>query len=264
MARRPKRAEHDNHERWMVSYADFITLLFAFFVVMYGISSVNEGKYKVFGAAINKAFGTKSSETEGGSMRLTEQEIFFKSLVDRRNARLAEIQRKQSERMQNLVKSLNQSMDKFVKQGQMNVSQTGRGVELEINASALFDQGRADLHSEALGTLAEAAKLLAAEEFAIEVEGHTDNLPIATAQFPSNWELSSARASSVVRLFIEQGIAANRLRAVGSADNRPVLSNDTPEGRARNRRVTITVLTPETAQPEAAAQAGEAADASTE
>ncbi|MBU0622675.1 MAG: flagellar motor protein MotD [Gammaproteobacteria bacterium] len=261
MARRPKRAEHDNHERWMVSYADFITLLFAFFVVMYGISSVNEGKYKVFGAGINKAFGTKSSETEGGSIRLTEEEIYFKSLVDRRNARLAEKQRKQNERMQNLVTTLNQTMDKFVKRGQMNISQTGRGVELEINASALFDQGRADLHPDALGTLADAAKVLADNEFAIEVEGHTDNLPIATAQFPSNWELSSARASSVVRLFIEQGIDAKRLKAVGAADNRPVLSNDTPEGRTRNRRVTITVLTPEAAQPETAGQNGEAVEA---
>lgn len=245
MARRPKRRDIDNHDRWMVSYADFITLLFAFFVVMYGISSVNEGKYKVFGASINQAFGAKAGGAEGGSIRLTEEEIYFKSLVDRRNARLAEKQRKQNERMQNLVKNLNQTMAPFVKNGQMNVSQTSRGVVLDINASALFDQGKADLHLEARGTLAEAAKLLAGNDFAIEVEGHTDNLPISTAQFPSNWELSSARASSVVRLFIEQGIVAKRLKATGAADNLPVLPNDTPESRARNRRVTITVLTPE-------------------
>ncbi len=245
MARRPKRPEHDNHERWMVSYADFITLLFAFFVVMYGISSVNEGKYKVFGAAINKAFGTKSSATEGGSIHLTEEEIYFKSLVDRRNARLADKQRKQNERMKNLANTLNDAMDKFVKNGQMNVSQTGRGVEIEINASALFNQGEADIQPEAKKTLADAAKVLVENEYAIEVEGHTDNLPISTAKFPSNWELSSARASSVVRLFIDQGVVAKRLRAVGSADNQPVLPNDSPEARARNRRVTITVLTPE-------------------
>jgi chemotaxis protein MotB len=245
MARRPKRPEHDNHERWMVSYADFITLLFAFFVVMYGISSVNEGKYKVFGAAINRAFGTKSSATEGSSVRMTEEEIYFKSLVDRRDARLAEKQRKQNERMQNLARTLNETMDKFVKGGQMNVSQTGRGVELEINASALFNQGEADIQTEAKKTLADAATVLAGNEYAIEVEGHTDNVPISTARFPSNWELSSARASSVVRLFIDQGIAAKRLKAVGSADNHPVLPNDTADGRSRNRRVTITVLTPE-------------------
>lgn len=245
MARRPKRRDIDNHDRWMVSYADFITLLFAFFVVMYGISSVNEGKYKVFGASINQAFGAKAGGAEGGSIRLTEEEIYFKSLVDRRNARLAEKQRKQNERMQNLVKNLNQTMASFVKNGQMSVSQTNRGVELEINASALFNQGEADLQTEARRTLAGAAKVLADNEFAIEVEGHTDNLPISTSKFPSNWELSSARASSVVRLFIEQGIVAKRLKAAGAADNHPVLANDTPESRARNRRVTITVLTPE-------------------
>ncbi len=245
MARRPKRAEHDNHERWMVSYADFITLLFAFFVVMYGISSVNEGKYKVFSVAVNQAFGANGKAGEGSAVRLSEDEMYFKSLVDRRNARLAEKQRKQNERMENLAQNLNQSMAAFVKSGQMNVSQTGRGVELEINASALFNQGEADIQPDARKTLADAAKVLADNEFAIEVVGYTDNLPISTARFPSNWELSSARASSVVRLFIEQGIGAQRLRAVGEADNQPVLSNDTPEGRARNRRVTITVLTPE-------------------
>jgi chemotaxis protein MotB len=136
-------------------------------------------------------------------------------------------------------------MSKFVKNGQMNVSQTGRGVEIEINASALFNQGEADIQPEAKKTLADAAKVLVDNEYAIEVEGHTDNLPISTAKFPSNWELSSARASSVVRLFIDQGVVAKRLKAVGSADNQPVVPNDSPEGRARNRRVTITVLTPE-------------------
>jgi chemotaxis protein MotB len=129
-------------------------------------------------------------------------------------------------------------------------------VELEINASALFNQGEADIQPEAKKTLADAAKVLVDNEYAIEVEGHTDNAPISTSRFPSNWELSSARASSVVRLFIEQGVGAKRLRAVGSADNRPVLPNDTSEGRARNRRVTITVLAPEPeAEPASAAPA---------
>jgi chemotaxis protein MotB len=245
MARRPKRAEHDNHERWMVSYADFITLLFAFFVVMYGISSVNEGKYKVFSVSVNQAFGANGKAGEGSAVHLSEDEMFFKSLVDRRNARLAEKQRKQNERMQNLAQTLNGAMASFVKNGQMTVSQNGRGVELEINASALFNQGEADIQPEAKKTLADAAKVLADNDFAIEVEGHTDNMPISTAKYPSNWELSSARASSVVRLFIDQGILAKRLKAVGEADNQPVVPNDTPENRARNRRVTITVLSPE-------------------
>jgi chemotaxis protein MotB len=116
---------------------------------------------------------------------------------------------------------------------------------MEINASALFNQGEADIQPVAKKTLADAAKVLVDNDFAIEVEGHTDNMPISTSKFPSNWELSSARASSVVRLFIDQGVLAKRLKAVGSADNLPVMTNDTAEGRARNRRVTITVLNPE-------------------
>jgi chemotaxis protein MotB len=241
-----KRVDRDNHERWMVSYADFITLLFAFFVVMYAISSVNENKYKTFGLSLGNAFGTTTPKpNESSAIHLTEQEIYFKSIVDRRDARLADQQRKQNERMQHLFSTLNQVMDAFVKNGQVTVSQTGRGVMLDINASALFAQGDAALAPSAQKTLADVASILVDGEQLIEVEGHTDNLPISTPIYPSNWELSSARASSVVRLFIDKGVPAKRLTAVGSADNHPVLSNDTPEGRARNRRVTITVLSAE-------------------
>ncbi len=246
MALRRKRVDRDNHERWLISYADFITLLFAFFVVMYAISSVNEGKYKVLGLSLGSAFGAAAAKpSESGTIRLTEEEIYFKSIVDRRDSRLAEQQRRQNERMQTLVHTLNQVMEKFVKNGQVNVSRTNRGVVLDINASALFAPGGAALSGTAQTTLTDVAKVMVDGEQSIEVEGHTDNLPIRTSMYPSNWELSSARASSVVRLFIDQGVAAKRLTAVGSADNHPVLSNDTPEGRTRNRRVTITVLTPE-------------------
>ncbi len=245
MARRAKRQGPDNHDRWLVSYADFITLLFAFFVVMYALSSVNEGKYKVFNVSMSQAFGTQGAAAEGGTMKLTEQEMYFKSLVDRRNARLAEKQRKLNERMQKLNETLTTKMAGFVKNGQMTVSRSNRGVTLDINASMLFMPGEAAVQAEAVATLADVAKILSEEDMSIEVEGHTDNIPISNAQFPSNWELSSARASSVVRLFIEQGIVATRLKATGLADNVPVQENSTIEGRARNRRVAVTVLAPE-------------------
>jgi chemotaxis protein MotB len=254
VAFRRKRVDRDNHERWLISYADFITLLFAFFVVMYAISSVNDNKYKTFGLSLGSAFGSNTPKpTDSNPIRLNEQELYFKSIIDRRNARLAEQQLKQNERMQNLVGKLNQVMDALVKNGQVSVSQTSRGVMLDINASALFAQGDATLAATAQNTLSEVAKVLGEGEQLIEVEGYTDNVPISTAIYPSNWELSSARASSVVRLFIIHGVEAKRLVAVGAADNNPVLSNDTPEGRARNRRVTITVLSPElekTAMPQ--------------
>ncbi len=232
----------------MVSYADFITLLFAFFVVMYGISSVNEGKYKVFSVSMNQAFGTNAGTGDQGT-GLSEEEIYFKALIERRNARLAEKYIKQQERMKRLSEALNSKLASFVNKGAMSVTQTERGVTLDINASMLFLPGDAALQAVAVGTLTDVAKILAAEDMPVEVEGYTDNLPIATVQFPSNWELSSARASSVVRLFVEQGLSPERLKAIGHADNDPVASNGTSEGRARNRRVTVTVLAP---PPEAA------------
>ncbi|MFA5371608.1 MAG: flagellar motor protein MotD [Sideroxydans sp.] len=248
MARRAKRQGPDNHERWMVSYADFITLLFAFFVVMYGISSVNEGKYKDFSVSMSQVFGQKGTVTEGGVIRLTEDEMYFKALVDKRNARLAEKQRKQNERLQNLSLRLNDKLAGFVNKGTMSINQTERGVTLDINASMLFLPGDAVVQAAAVATLRDVAQILLTEELPVEVEGYTDDLPISTVKFPSNWELSSARASSVVRLFIERGIRSDRLKAIGRADNDPVADNGTAEGRVRNRRVTVTVLA---APPEA-------------
>jgi chemotaxis protein MotB len=245
MARRPKRAEHENLDRWLVSYADFITLLFAFFVVMYAISSVNEGKYKIFSASIISAFGYQSDRPVE-TVALSDQERLLKSLVERRNAKLAEQQRKQRERMQAIATNLNQVLAPLVQSGQVSLTQTGRGLVLEINASVLFASGEAVLQGGAVKTLTQVAQVLGQGDHAIEVEGYTDDIAINTPHFPSNWELSSARASSVVRLFIEHGVAAERLTAVGSASNRPVAPNTTPEGRARNRRVAVTILAPVT------------------
>jgi chemotaxis protein MotB len=243
MARRQKRAEHENLDRWLVSYADFITLLFAFFVVMYAISSVNEGKYKIFSASLISVFGNKGVKPEATASS-GEQEMLLKSLVERRNARLAERQRIQQERLQAIAHNLNQVLDPLLKSGQVSITQTERGLVLEINASVLFDSGEAVLQGGVVKTLTHVAQVLQQGDNAIEVEGHTDDVAISTVRFPSNWELSSARASSVVRMFIEHGVAAVRLTAVGSADNHPVAPNATPEGRARNRRVTVTIMAP--------------------
>lgn len=237
--RRVRNRDIENHDRWLVSYADFITLLFAFFVVMYAISSVNEGKFKILSAALTSTFGkvNKSEVTSPAS----EQDALLKSLVDRRNARVAEQQQKA---MQDLTNNINQVMGDLIKNGQVGVLQTNRGIAIEINASALFDQGDAVIQGSAIKILADVANVLGKIDLAIEVEGHTDNIPIKTQKFPSNWELSSARASSVVRLFIEQGLPSKRLKALGSADNYPVAPNDTTDGRARNRRITVAILSP--------------------
>jgi chemotaxis protein MotB len=250
MARRSRRQDEENHERWLISYADFITLLFAMFVVLYAMSKVDESKYKVLGNTLTDAFGSISLGKQGGTHPAqtapkNEQELLLKSLVDKRNARLAEQQRKQTEVMQTLVKNLTQVMAPLVKNELVNVTQTPRGVVVDINASALFEQGEATLQRTAARTLTAVAKVLEPDTQAIEVEGHTDDIPIFTPQFASNWELSAVRASSVVRLFIDQGVAAERLRAVGVASYHPISTNETAEGRARNRRVTVTILAPQ-------------------
>jgi chemotaxis protein MotB len=255
MARRSRRQDEENHERWLISYADFITLLFALFVVLYAMSKVDEGKYKVFSNSLNFAFGSASLGKPivvdpAKPAVQTEQELLLKSLVDKRNARLVELQRKQNEAMQAMVNNLNQTMAPLVKSDLVSVTQTPRGVVVDINASALFEQGDATIQRSAVRTLTAVAKVLEPGSEAIEVEGHTDDIPIFTPQFASNWELSAVRASSVVRLFIEQGVAAERLRAVGLASFHPITSNETPEGRARNRRVTVTILAPAIEKPQ--------------
>jgi chemotaxis protein MotB len=147
-------------------------------------------------------------------------------------------------------------MGALVKNGQVTISQTNRGVELEINASVLFETGQADIQPAASGVLSEVAKVLVPDDHSVEVVGHTDDIPIHTPQFPSNWELSAARAASVVRLFIEQGVVSKRLTAVGMADNMPTETNNTPEGRARNRRISVVILAPQAERTGAMPTAG--------
>lgn len=242
MARRSKRYEHDNHDRWLISYADFVTLLFAFFVVMYSISSVNEEKYKSFGEALNSAFNKEAGAHPAASGPQEQSRLF---MTDRQTLRLGEQQRRIQAHMKSLNTGLSQVMANLIDQRQVSINQTKRGVEIDISASALFRTGEAALQPGTLDVLRQVAVVLSKEELPIEVEGHTDDVPIATAQFPSNWELSSARASSVVRQLVESGVPAKRLAVVGLASNQPLAPNDSPEGRAMNRRVTITILSPD-------------------
>ncbi|NNM79836.1 MAG: flagellar motor protein MotD [Gallionella sp.] len=245
MARRKKRIEHSNPDRWLISYADFITLLFAVFVVLYAISSVNEAKYKIFSDSLSIAF-TNQPSTSSTTIIPNKQEQLLKTLVDRRTARLGEQQRKMQERMKAVADGLSQVMATMIGQGMVSVNQTKRGIVIDISASSLFKPGEAVLQPAAAEVLNRVAIVLSREDQPIEVEGHTDDVPISTPLFPSNWELSSARASSVVRMLIDHGVPPQRLSAVGMASNQPVVANDSPEHRAKNRRVSITILTPDT------------------
>ncbi len=243
MARRKKRIEHDNHDRWLISYADFITLLFAFFVVMYSISSVNESKYKMLGDSLSNALSSRRDVSDAIPVN-SEQEKLLKTLVDKRTARLGEQQRKIQDRMNKLAVDLRQIMSPLIERHLVNINPTKRGIEIDISASLLFKTGEATLQPAAIAVLREVSKMLSKEELPIEVQGHTDDIPIMTTQFPSNWELSSARASSVARTMITDDVPENRLVVVGLAANQPLVPNDGPENRARNRRVSITMMMP--------------------
>jgi chemotaxis protein MotB len=237
---RRKRYEEDNenHERWLISYADFITLLFAFFVVMYAISVVNIGKYTVLSEALGDAFGGRGAATRPN----TQVEIDALPLSNIIARKRAEAAKRERERLDLLARKLDSVLAPLIRSGKVRVNRNARGVTVEINASILFTEGDAALAPTARDSLQAVAQLLRDDPHLIEVEGHTDDTPIANPAFPSNWELSAVRASTVVRLFVDKGIAASRLAAVGRGANQPVASNDDPLGRARNRRVAVTVL----------------------
>ena len=244
--RRRHEEEHENHERWLVSYADFITLLFAFFVVMYSLSSVNEGKYRVLSDSMVQAFRNVTVNESGEQVILPTTSLMptrpitqagppaTEEVVEQRRREVARQMRDMAEEIRRVLSPLTQS-------GQVNVTEGAFGVSVEINASLLFGAGEAVLGAQAASALQAVAQVLAPAGFPITVEGHTDNVPINTFRFPSNWELSAVRASTVARLFIDNGVAPDRLTAAGYADQRPVADNASDEGRSRNRRVTVLI-----------------------
>jgi len=238
MARRRKEEEHENHERWLVSYADFITLMFAFFVVMYAVSSVNEGKYRVLSDSISSAFRNTPGNASGAIVQVNPNAPLPIGIPIKKPQ--VDLKRQQNrETLRNKAKEITAALAPLVQQGQVRVTEGAFGITVEINASVLFDSGEARLQLLAVRALTAVGQILASTDFPITVEGHTDNAPINTVLFPSNWELSGARAASVVRLFIDTGVDPRRLTATGYAEQRPVADNAEPEGRQRNRRVAI-------------------------
>ena len=253
MARRKRRGEHEheNLERWLVSYADFITLLFAFFVVMYSISAVNEGKYRVLSQALGEAFGRGvpvmvlpqqmplPHSLRGGAAPTTAAPAV------QTPAQPTPQQAAEAEAMKQVAKNLSSTLDPLVQQGVVRVSQTSKGVDIEINASLLFASGDATLSPDSRRALQAIAGVLKDKRYDLEVDGYTDDQPIKSKIYPSNWELSAVRAGSVARELGSDGIPDDRLKVVGYGSNQPLAPNDTPEGRARNRRVEVMVLAPQ-------------------
>jgi chemotaxis protein MotB len=263
MARKKKPEEHENLERWLVSYADFITLLFAFFVVMYSISAVNEGKFRVLSDALVAAFRatpmTKEMLEVGSPIKTiamkTPEMIAKPPLpvamsgparpINPGDAKL-EAERKAAEARAATIRAMateiQTALKDLIDKDLISVRRTSLYLEVEIKSNILFPSGSAHLSVAAIPTLETIAETLNRYPNAIHVEGFTDNVPINTVAFPSNWELSAARAASVVHLFARVGVDPDRMAAIGFGEFRPIADNATAEGRRKNRRVVLVVL----------------------
>ena len=245
MARRHKKVEEDNLDRWLVSYADFITLLFAFFVVMYAISSINEGKYRVLSdtmiAAFNKTPKAKEPIQIGeptSTVVPQKKEEINKTIIPIKK----EAPPDSDVRMKRIAEDVKNALRPLINNKLIKIKQDKLWVEVEINTSILFDTGSAVLEDDAVPALRGLAGVLKELPNYIQVEGHTDNIPIKTPYYPTNWELSASRAASVVRLLSQAGVDPTRLTAVGHGEFKPASSNKTFKGRSQNRRVVVIIL----------------------
>lgn len=248
MGKKQKHPEHINLERWLISYADFITLLFATFVVLYALSQTDFKGFKMLEASMKQAFEAPSiMQGSPGLMPDAADSIFNMQKADSMITPLMMeymSQRYEDQAMQEIVNDINQE----VKNGDIkdvDVYQTDRGIVIRLHGNYLFKQGSAELTPAAKVELQKVGAVIAKKFILhnIRVEGHTDNQPQHTVMYPSNWELSSARSSAIIRFFISEfGFMPGIFSAVGFADTRPLTSNKTGSGQAKNRRVELLIL----------------------
>jgi chemotaxis protein MotB len=255
MSRKHEHEDHVNHEAWAIPYGDLVTLLLAFFVVMYATSSINEGKYRVASDSLSAAFhgtprtmepvpvGDKAAKGKGDNPVAgikPNQAIKFpdKPAVDTKAVEDEVLQ----VQLRQMTDDLQNAMQALIDQDMIRVQRAPSWVEVEIKTDILFPSGSAEIGASAVPILERLAGILSERPYPIRIEGHTDNRPIKTAQFPSNWELSAARAARIVRLFEERGIAPTRMVVAGMGENQPLADNASADGRNRNRRVALVIL----------------------
>lgn len=265
MARKKRKEEHANHERWLISYADFITLLFAFFVVLFSSAQVDHRKAGQLAMAIQVAFQQMGVfETSNTRMPLDKSEPmpFEKVQVVENAIRDTDLSQMvppmkgiisntpNRQEIEAIRKTLEKTLSRQIERKSIGMHETGEGLVVSLREIGFFDSGSAALRPGAEATLKQIADVLSGLPEGIRIEGHTDNVPIHNAGFPSNWELSTARATEIVKLFVTRyQFDPARLQASGYAEYHPVASNGTAEGRALNRRVDIVILVREKTPP---------------
>lgn len=224
-----------NHERWVISYADFMTLLLAFFIVMFATANADKAKAKLFSEAVKVAFSQGSDSALQAAAKasvLTNNQAYDANAFLQAMAELS--------KYQNLLK---QSLNGEINRGEVDVHMEKRGLVISFKQAALFDSGQAIVKPSGLPTMNKVADVILKLPNQIRLEGHTDNIPIHNEFFKNNWELSSARSIAILNLLVDKfSVQADRLSVSGYADVAPVATNATEDGRSKNRRVDLVVL----------------------
>jgi chemotaxis protein MotB len=251
MSGRNRHGQHQNHERWLISYADFITLLFAFFVVMFAVSQSDKSKPKDVSASVKRAI-------EGGGVSSTLRSALQHEPAPKPPSPGAPPV-EPSRPAYDLLPSFNylsKQLEKEIESGKLKITVEERGIVISLRERAFFPSGEELVDPAAYDPIEKIATLLSNLPNPVRLEGHTDSKPIHTSRFRNNWELSSARAIAVLLLLEKRyGLPSSRFAVAGYADNAPVAANDSDEGRAQNRRVDIVILDRSTSlQTEASAR----------
>ncbi len=238
MARKPKQEPPENHERWLITYADLITLLLVFFIIMYAMSKIDTEKYTVLSQALNFQF------TKADAILPNGQGVIGQISPKAGDSKAKEENDKKEKELQELLQKVKAYIEEQQLQTQVSATDTPRGVAITLNDLFLFDLGKADLKQASYPILEKLASFLPTLNVDISIEGHTDNLPLATGSaYRDNWGLSNARSLSVLRYFIyNTGLDKNKFISTAYADTRPKVPNDSDENRSKNRRVEIIVL----------------------
>ena len=262
MARKKKHEEHVNHERWVISYADFVTLLFAFFVVMFAVSQVDSKKVGRFTQSFNAAMQWDAIQGHGHGLLPGDSQAAPPPAAPASTLEPPSSDVDNGGRLA-LKQILEQRLGEAAKLEGLTIEDIHGELILRLPEHLLFDNAQATLKPDGRKALEAVVDSLEGRAVSVRIEGHTDSMPIRTSQFPTNWELSTARATACVRYMIEtKRIAPERLSAAGYGQHHPVASNETTEGRARNRRVDIVITVDEpkrAGDPPSAAQAVPAA-----
>ncbi len=255
-----KRAEHVNHDRWLVSYADFITLLFAFFVVLYASSQVDKRKAGRLAMAIQVAFQELGVfQTSNTKIPLQDEDAMPFEKVQtienvERKADLAKIvnpmkgmltSSAEAQSLQDAQQAIQKALNPEIMKHEVTMAMRREGLVVSLKEMGFFESGSATIRPDSLGAISRLAEVLKQRQENLRIEGHTDNIPIHNLHFASNWELSTSRATEMIRLLITQfELPASHLSAAGYSEFHPVSSNDTAAGRAQNRRLDIVILAP--------------------